>query len=97
MNTLEEFDFTFEPSLNEQQMIALSSLHFVGQKENVLMLGSPGVGKPQLAIALTSDCGFRERGEIFSADQVAAAAIDRSSGPSRPHSCHQGRAVPHEG
>lgn len=52
MKTLEEFDFTFQPSLNEKQMIALSSLSFVEKKENVLLLGPPGVGKTHLAIAL---------------------------------------------
>lgn len=52
MKTLEEFDFTFQPSLNEKQVIALSSLSFVEKKENVLLLGPPGVGKTHLATAL---------------------------------------------
>lgn len=52
MKTLEEFDFSFQPSINEKQVIALSSLSFVEKKENVLLLGPPGVGKTHLSTAL---------------------------------------------
>ena len=52
LKTLEEFDFSFQPGLNEKEIIALSSLAFVEKKENVLLLGPPGVGKTHLAIAL---------------------------------------------
>lgn len=52
MKTIEEFDFTFQPHLNEQELLRLISLDFVRQKENVLFLGPPGVGKTHLAIAL---------------------------------------------
>lgn len=49
---LEDFDFTFQPSINKNQIIDLSSLRFVENVENVLFLGSSGVGKTHLAIAL---------------------------------------------
>ncbi|MGB9851221.1 MAG: IS21-like element helper ATPase IstB [Moorellaceae bacterium] len=52
IKTLEEFDFSFQPSLREKEIIALSSLDFVEKKENVIFLGPPGVGKTHLAVAL---------------------------------------------
>jgi DNA replication protein DnaC len=43
--TIEEFDFSFQPHLNEKEVIHLSSLDFIDKKENILFLGPPGVGK----------------------------------------------------
>lgn len=50
--TLEEFDFTFQPSLNKNEITDLATLRFVEQAENVLFLGSSGVGKTHLAVSL---------------------------------------------
>ncbi|MCS5697284.1 ATP-binding protein [Desulfofundulus thermocisternus] len=52
IKTLEEFDFGFQPSLREKEIIALSSLEFIVKKENVIFLGPPGVGKTHLSVAL---------------------------------------------
>jgi DNA replication protein DnaC len=52
VKTLEDFDFAFAPSLDRTRVQALASLEFVRRKENVLLLGPPGVGKTHLAIAL---------------------------------------------
>lgn len=50
--TLHEFDFTFQPSLNERLIRELATQRFVAHAENLLLLGSPGVGKTHLAVAL---------------------------------------------
>ena len=49
---LEEFDFTFQPSVKREQIESLHELGFIERKENVVFLGPPGVGKTHLAISL---------------------------------------------
>jgi DNA replication protein DnaC len=52
IKTLEQFDFAFQPSIDERQIRELATLRFVAQGENLLLLGPPGTGKTHLAIAL---------------------------------------------
>jgi DNA replication protein DnaC len=51
--TLEDFDFSFQPGIDHKQIQELSTLRFIHEKENVIFLGPPGVGKTHLAIALS--------------------------------------------
>lgn len=53
--TLLEFDFSFQPSIDERQIRELESLAFVHRQENVVFLGPPGVGKSHLAIGLATE------------------------------------------
>ena len=50
--TLEEFDFGFQPSIDERLVKELASMAFVGEASNLVLLGPPGVGKTHLAVAL---------------------------------------------
>ena len=49
---IKDFDFSYQPGINKQQMLELESLRFMENKENVLFVGSSGVGKTHLAISL---------------------------------------------
>lgn len=50
--TLEDFDFSFQPSIRREAVMALSDLGFMDAAENVVFVGSPGVGKTHLASAV---------------------------------------------
>ena len=52
IKTLQEFDFSFQPSIRREQIESLHELAFIKRKENVIFLGPPGVGKTHLAISL---------------------------------------------
>jgi DNA replication protein DnaC len=52
LKTLDGFDFSFQPSLDRDRIMALAELGFVDRAQVVHLLGPPGTGKSHLAIAL---------------------------------------------
>ncbi len=52
LKTLQDYDFTFQPSLERDRVMTLAQLDFIERKEVVHLLGPPGTGKTHLATAL---------------------------------------------
>jgi DNA replication protein DnaC len=52
IKTFDQFDFSFQPSIDERQVRELRTLRFIHEASNVILLGPPGVGKTHLAVAL---------------------------------------------
>ena len=50
--TLEDFDWTFNPSIKRQQIYDLAASTFIRQRRDVLLIGPPGLGKSHLAQAI---------------------------------------------
>jgi len=52
IKTLEDFDFSFNPSIPKKQVYELATCRFIPRSEDVLWLGPPGTGKSHLVQAL---------------------------------------------
>ena len=83
--TVEEFDFSFQPSVDEERVLKLADLSFIDKGENILLLGPPGVGKTHLAISLgIKACMARYRVLFQSADEAVgylyASLVDETTG-----------------
>ena len=49
---IEDFDFTFQPSVKKAEILELATGNFIGKRENILFIGQPGTGKTHLSVAL---------------------------------------------
>lgn len=44
LKTLENFDFSYQPSIDRRIVNDLSTCQFIGQKKNAVLIGNPGTG-----------------------------------------------------
>ena len=52
LKTFDDFNFSFQPSINKEQILNYKYLQFIENKENIIFIGSPGVGKTHLATSI---------------------------------------------
>ena len=52
LKSIEDFDFSFNPSIKRRQIMELATGRFIREKTDMLILGPPGVGKSHLVQAI---------------------------------------------
>ncbi len=50
--SIEDFDFTFQPSINKKVINDCLTCQFINEKKNIVFIGKPGTGKSHLSIAI---------------------------------------------
>ena len=83
VKTLGEFDFSFQPSIDERQIRELQTLRFAQEASNVILLGPPGVGKTHLAIALAVEAVRAGPGAYFITAHDLVADLGRATRENR--------------
>ena len=50
--TIEDFDFSYQPSIDKKQINDAITCQYIKEKKNIIFIGNPGTGKSHLGIAL---------------------------------------------
>lgn len=50
--TIEEFDFSFQPSIDKKQINTLTTCQFIEKAKNIVFIGKPGTGKTHLSLSI---------------------------------------------
>ena len=85
VKTLAGFDFSFQPSLDRNRIMALAGLQFVDRAEAVHLIGPPGTGKTHLSLALGVEAVKAGRSVYFGslADIIASLSKAEREGALR--------------
>ena len=74
--TLQMFDFSFQPTIDEKLLRELATLNFLSDAKNILLVGAPGVGKTHLAVALGLEATKqRRRVKFITAEELTNELI----------------------
>src|ERR1035437_1852507 len=77
LKTLDSFEFTAQPSLNESLVRELMSGEYIEKKENVLLVGNSGTGKTHVASALGfAACAQGRRVRFFTVSGLVTALLE---------------------
>lgn len=65
VRTVDDYDFSFQPSINEDKIRSIVESHFYEEATNIVFIGNPGVGKTHLAISIGYSVAIRRNSVYF--------------------------------
>lgn len=65
IKTMDDFDFSFQPSINKKELMEFTSLGFIEKNEDILFVGTSSVGKTHLATAIGVECARNRYSTYF--------------------------------
>ncbi len=78
LKTLQDYDFSFQPSRERDRIVALAQLDVIERKEVVHLLGPPGTGKTHLATALGIEAVKASKSVYFGTLAEIIASLEKS-------------------
>jgi DNA replication protein DnaC len=79
IKTLAGFDFSFQPSLDRNRIMALAELQFIDRAEALHLIGPPGTGKSHLSLALGVEAVKAGRSVYSAASPISSAPSPRQN------------------
>ena len=77
--SLSQFDFSFQPSIDEKQIRELQTLQFAAEARNVILLGPPGVGKTHLAVGLAVEAIHGGYSVVFATAHELVSSLGKAA------------------
>lgn len=65
IKTLDDYDFSFQPSISEDKIRGLTDSNFYEDATNVVFIGNPGVGKTHLAVGIGYSVAIKRNSVYF--------------------------------
>ena len=65
LKRIEDFDFSFQPSIDRRVINDFATCQFIDQRKNIIFLGEPGVGKSHLSVAIAIKALLKGRSVLF--------------------------------
>lgn len=82
---IEDFDFSFQPSLDKKLINDCLTCNFIREKKNIVFIGNPGTGKTHLAISLAIKALTKGFKVLFSSVSEILQALNSSKADNSYH------------